>query len=165
MEAGAYLPDEYVADQHQKLHLYRRLSRVSRRREVAALAAEITDRFGTPPAEAVRLLDKSLLGIAGQRAGVDRILVRGARARVNFRPDVVPRMSALEGALEGERVTIDVRRIAPLSVIFGCGDAEGLADVMVRVMDALGGGRKEALAGAGARPGPMSDGFLQSESD
>ena len=139
MEAGAYLPDAFVADAHQKLHLYRRLSGVSGRRDVEKLSAEIADRFGRPPREARRLLDKALLGLAGRDAGVDRILVRGGNARVSFRPDVVPRMSALEDALEGEGVNIEVRRIAPLSLILQCGDEERLAEVAVRAMDALGG--------------------------
>ncbi len=139
MEAGAYLPDAFVADAHQKLHLYRRLSAVSGRRDVEKLAAEIADRFGRPPREARRLLDKALLGLAGRDAGVDRILVRGGNARVSFRPDVVPRMSALEDALEGEGVNIEVRRIAPLSLILQCGDEERLAGVAARAMDALGG--------------------------
>ena len=77
MEAGAYLPDAFVADPHQKLHLYRRLSGVSNREDVAKLGAEIADRFGRAPPEARRLLDKALLGLAGREAGVDRILVRG----------------------------------------------------------------------------------------
>ena len=152
MEAGAYLPDAYVADQHQKLHLYRRLSRVSRRRELDALAAEITDRFGRPPAEVRRLLEKSLLGIVGKRAGVDRILVRANRARVNFRPDVLPRMSELEGALRGDRVTIEVRRVMPLSMILECADAEGLADVVARAMDAMGGSDGDEGSRTGGEP-------------
>ena len=139
MEAGAYLPDAFVADPHQKLHLYRRLSGVSNRREVEKLAAEIADRFGRPPAEARRLLDKALLGLAGRDAGVDRILVRGGNARVSFRPDVVPRMSALEDALEGQGVTIDVRRVAPLSLILRFAGEDRLAGVLARAMDALGG--------------------------
>lgn len=139
MEAGAYLPDAFVADPHQKLHLYRRLSGVSARRDIEQLAAEIADRFGRPPREARRLLDRALLGLAGRDAGVDRILVRDGRARVSFRPDAVPRMSALEDALRGEGVTIEVRRIAPLSLILDCGDEERLAAVAARAMDALGG--------------------------
>ena len=152
MEAGAYLPDAYVADQHQKLHLYRRLSRVSRRQELDALAAEITDRFGRPPAEVRRLLEKSLLGIAGKRAGVDRILVRANRARVNFRPDVLPRMSELEGALRGDRVIIEVRRVMPLSMILECADEEGLADVVARAMEALGGCDEDEGSRTGGEP-------------
>ncbi|MYI46178.1 MAG: hypothetical protein F4123_07380, partial [Gemmatimonadetes bacterium] len=139
MEAGAYLPDTFVADPHQKLHLYRRLSGVSTRQDVERLGAEIADRFGRPPTEARRLLDKALLGLAGREAGVDRILVRGGNARVSFRPDVVPRMSALEDALGGEGVTIEVRRIQPLSLILHCGDEDRLAGIVARSMDALGG--------------------------
>ena len=139
MEAGAYLPDAFVADPHQKLHLYRRLSGVSSREDVAKLGAEIADRFGRAPPEARRLLDKALLGLAGRDAGVDRILVRGCSARVSFRPDVVPRMSALEDALEGEGVSIEVRRIQPLSLVLDCGNEQRMAGVAARAMDALGG--------------------------
>ena len=139
MAAGAWLPDEFVADAHQKLHLYRRLSRVTSRKDVEALAAEIADRFGRLPPEARRLLDKALLGVAGQAAGADRMLVRGGSVRVGFRPDVVPRMSALQGRLDGEGVALEVRRIAPLSLVLKCADEERLAGVVVRALDALGG--------------------------
>ena len=139
MAAGAWLPDEFVADAHQKLHLYRRLSRVTSPEDVEALAAEIADRFGRLPPEARRLLDKALLGMAGRAAGADRMLVRGGSVRVGFRPDVVPRMSALHGKLDGEGVAIEVRRIAPLSLVLKCADEERLAGVVVRALDALGG--------------------------
>jgi len=66
-------------------------------------------------------------------------MVRGGNARVSFRPDVVPRMSALEDALEGEGVTIDVRRVAPLSLILRFAGEDRLAGVLARAMDALGG--------------------------
>ncbi len=137
MEAGAYLPDEYVADQHQKLHLYRRLSRISEPGEVGALAEELADRFGRLPPAAARLLDRTLLGIAGRRAGVDTVLVRGRRARVNFLPGVAVRMSRLEGALKGEPVEAEVRRIAPLSLVLECTQRERLVSLVVRAMDAL----------------------------
>jgi len=141
MADSAYLPDDYIQDQHQKLHMYRRLAKVSGPGEVEALADEITDRFGRPPSAVRRLLDQSLLGLAGHGAGVDRILVRGNRARVNFRPEVVPRISALEGTLKGEAVAMEVRRIAPLSVTFACEEADRLGPVLVRALETLGGGR------------------------
>ena len=140
MDGDAYLPDEYVPDQHQKLHLYRRLSKMSGRAEVGALAEELGDRFGRLPIQARRLLEKSLLAIAGRRAGVSRILVRRTGARINFVSGVVPRMSALEKALAGEPVGIEVRRISPLSVVFECSDRRRLASLVVRAIDALGGG-------------------------
>ena len=142
VDAGAYLPDAYVADERQKLHFYRRLSRMASRREVRELTAEMTDRFGKLPPEARRLLDQSLLGIAGRSAGATRILVRSGQARVNFGDEVVPRVSALEKALKGERVAVEVRRAAPLSIVMECYDPERLVDVVVRAMDALGGRRE-----------------------
>ncbi len=137
MEAGAYLPDEYVADPHQKLHLYRRLSRITESGEVGALAEELTDRFGTLPPAATRLLHKTKLAIAGRRAGVDGILVRGRRARVNFLPGVTVRMSGLEEALRGEPVAVEVRRIAPLSLVLECTQRGRLVSLVVRAVDAL----------------------------
>ena len=147
IDASAYLPDAYVADEHQKLHFYRRLSKLTRRSDVQELEAEMTDRFGRPPPEARRLLDQSLLGIAGRSAGVTRVLVRGNRARVNFDAEVLPRVSALEKALQGERVAVEVRRAMPLSIVMECYDPERLAKVVVRAMDALGGRREPRLDG------------------
>ena len=138
MDAEAYLPDDYVADQRQKLHLYRRLSKAGKRDEIAALSEELSDRFGRLPAQARRLLDKSLLAIVGQEAGVSRILMRGNRVRVNFRADLVPRMSALEDALKGESVQIEVRRVSPLSLVLECSEPTRLTSVVARAVDALG---------------------------
>ncbi len=149
MDGDAYLPDDYVPDQHQKLHLYRRLSKMSDRAEVRELGEELRDRFGRVPVQAERLLEKSLLAISGRRAGVTRILVRRNRVRVNFAAGVAPRMSALEDALAGEPVEIEVRRVSPLSVILGCSDRRRLAALAVRAIDALGGGAA-SNAGEGA---------------
>ncbi|NIP80384.1 MAG: transcription-repair coupling factor, partial [Gemmatimonadetes bacterium] len=51
MPGPSYLPDDYVSDSSQKLHLYRRLSKAGSRTEVQALKAELADRFGPLPAE------------------------------------------------------------------------------------------------------------------
>ena len=144
MDCDTYLPDDYVSDQHQKLHLYRRMSKMSSPAEVEALADELADRFGRLPVQARQLLDKSLLAISGQRAGANRILVQHNRARINFIRGVVPRMSALTAALTGEPVQIEVRRIAPLSVVLECSDRRLLANLVVRAMEALGRNKASA---------------------
>ena len=139
MEEPAFLPDEYVADEHQKLSVYRRLSAAGTHPEVAAIAEELRDRFGPLPPEARRLVEQRTLALVGQQAGVDRILFRDRRARVNFRPDVVPRMSALEGALSGSAVRAEVRRMAPLSLVLQADLGADLAEVVARAVRALGG--------------------------
>jgi transcription-repair coupling factor (superfamily II helicase) len=117
MDGPAYLPDPYVADPPQKLHLYRRLSRAEEPAEVAALAEEVADRFGTPPPEVRRLLDSARLRLLGQRLGVERIALRPDTARLTFRPDVVPRLAALQSAMHGNQIDVEIRRMAPLSLV------------------------------------------------
>jgi transcription-repair coupling factor (superfamily II helicase) len=53
----AYLPADYVPDTRQKIDLYRRLTQIFGADEFEALREEMNDRFGQPPAEAVRLLN------------------------------------------------------------------------------------------------------------
>ena len=144
MEAEAHLPDEYVADPHQKLHLYRRLARMSEPKEVEALAEELADRFGRLPPVALRLLQKTRLGIAGRRAGVDGILIGRRRARVNFLPGIVPRLSGLQKALGDRPIAVEVRRVAPLSLVLECTGRDRLVSLVVRAV--------EALQAAGAEP-------------
>ena len=61
LAGSAFLPDSYIPDPGQKLHLYRRLSRLEGHGEVDALREELKDRFGTIPAEVARLLDAQTL--------------------------------------------------------------------------------------------------------
>ena len=114
---SAYLPDAYISDSGQKLHLYQRLSKLSKMAEVASLREELADRFGAPPLHVEHLLDGAALRILGRRLGVERILVREGEARVNFRATVVPRLSALERPLQERSVDVEVRRMTPLSLV------------------------------------------------
>ncbi|MCG6988936.1 MAG: transcription-repair coupling factor [Gemmatimonadetes bacterium] len=113
----AYLPEGYVEDAGQKLHLYRRLSRVRTPGEVEALGHEMADRFGPLPAEAKRLLEAATLRILGRAVGAERILVQDRAARLSFRAGVVPKVADLDGPLSARQVALEVRRIEPLSLI------------------------------------------------
>ncbi|HUE77855.1 MAG TPA: transcription-repair coupling factor [Longimicrobiales bacterium] len=117
MDGPAYLPDGYMADSAQKLHLYRRLSRAEKVEEVVALRAEVQDRFGPPPPEVDRLLAAARLRLLGQLLGVERIAVRGDRARLTFARDVVPRLTALQTAMHDRQIEVEVKRTDPLSLV------------------------------------------------
>jgi transcription-repair coupling factor (superfamily II helicase) len=142
---AAYLPDAYVSDSGQKLHLYRRLSKLSGLGEVEALRAELTDRFGAPPTEVERLLVGAALRVLGRAVGVEKIFVRGRSARLSFREEVIPKMAALEGPLRQRRASIEVRRVRPLSVRF---EQEGSEPIMETLTIALAALRTAADAAA-----------------
>ncbi len=140
----ALLPEGYVSDSSQKLHLYRRLSRVRSRVEIDNLRLEVTDRFGPLPREVERLLDATTLRLLGRSVGVERILVGDRSARLSFRPGVVPRMAVLDGPLKECQVDVEVRRMAPLSVVLHQLGVKPLSETLIIALDALNAARSKA---------------------
>ncbi|MEQ1856025.1 MAG: transcription-repair coupling factor [Longimicrobiales bacterium] len=134
---AAYLPDGYVSDSGQKLHLYRRLSKLGGLGEVDSLRSELTDRFGPPPPEVERLLAGAALRVLGREVGVEKIYVRGRSARLTFREEVVPKMAALEGPLRRQKTSIEVRRVRPLSVRFEQEGSEPIMETLTVALAAL----------------------------
>ncbi len=65
---SAYLPDEYVPDEHEKLALYRRLAETKTESAIDDFTLELMDRFGQLPAPSVALIELRRL----------RVLARGA---------------------------------------------------------------------------------------
>ncbi|HSR43311.1 MAG TPA: TRCF domain-containing protein, partial [Longimicrobiales bacterium] len=137
LAGSAYLPDGYVSDSGQKLHLYRRLSKLQGRSEVEALGEEISDRFGSPPSEVRRLLDAHTLRIIGRELGIRRLFVREREARITFRPGAEPRLTTLEKPLEDLQVHVEVRRMNPLSLVLVQGGAEPLTKTLIRALSLL----------------------------
>jgi len=59
----AYIPDQYVPDLRLKIDLYRRLRRIAAFDDLGEFRAELSDRFGKPPAEVERILELEELRI------------------------------------------------------------------------------------------------------
>jgi transcription-repair coupling factor (superfamily II helicase) len=137
VDGPAYLPDEYVPEASQKLHLYRRLSRAERAEQVVAMHAEMRDRFGPPPPEVERLLTSTRLRLLGTQLGVERILLNGDEARVNFRSGVAPRLTALQGALRDQQLEVEVRRANPLSIVLRRHGSGAIAETLAEAFAVL----------------------------
>ncbi len=71
----AYLPEDYVADDHEKLDLYRRLADTRALPGLEDLVRELLDRFGQLPPPAVALLELRRLRVMGAGAGVESLRV------------------------------------------------------------------------------------------
>ncbi len=140
----AYLPDGYVSDSGQKLHLYRRLSRVTDPAGAAALREEMSDRFGPLPPEADRLLTAAALRSLGRRLGIRRILVREDEARITFGRNVVPRLQRLQAPLRDRQVEVEVRRMDPLSLVLKRVGVRPLDETLLEALTLLAEQRAEA---------------------
>jgi transcription-repair coupling factor (superfamily II helicase) len=68
---SAYLPDEYVPDEHEKLNLYRRLADSRTLDQLDDLTLEMMDRFGQLPPPAVALVELRRLRVLGGAPALD----------------------------------------------------------------------------------------------
>jgi len=144
LAGAAYLPDSYVPDPAQKLHLYRQLSRVERIGEVTALREEMRDRYGPPPAEVMRLLDAASLRLLGAHLGVEKVLLRDDQARLNFREGAVPRLASLQNVFRDQAVEVEVRRVVPLSLVLHRLGTRPIAETVIEALSLLARDRARA---------------------
>jgi transcription-repair coupling factor (superfamily II helicase) len=72
---SAFLPDDYVPDEHEKLSLYRRLAEVESLDALDDLLLEMLDRFGQLPPPAVALFELRRLRILGRGGNVESLRV------------------------------------------------------------------------------------------
>ena len=83
----AYLPDDYVPDEPQKLELYRRLGRVVSDDGLDEIRAELLDRYGVMPAPVERLLEVSRLRYRAEEAGLLSVALESGQIVYRFGPD------------------------------------------------------------------------------
>jgi transcription-repair coupling factor (superfamily II helicase) len=86
---SAYLPDDYVPDEHEKLGLYRRLAETRGVDELDELTLEMIDRFGQLPAPAVALFELRRLRLLG-RGPVESLRVFQAVSEMSLRRPLKP---------------------------------------------------------------------------
>ena len=87
LPVDAYLPDDYVPDEPQKLELYRRLGRVVSDTGLAAMRAELEDRFGPVPDPVERLLEVAQLRYRAEEAGITSVGDEEGQLVLRFGPD------------------------------------------------------------------------------
>jgi transcription-repair coupling factor (superfamily II helicase) len=73
MRVPALLPEEYVADVHVRLALYKRIAAATDPATLDELTAELVDRFGTSPAPTQNLLRNARLRLLARQLGVRRL--------------------------------------------------------------------------------------------
>jgi transcription-repair coupling factor (superfamily II helicase) len=84
LHVPALLPEDYVADVHMRLTLYKRIAAAKDGAELDELQAEIIDRFGPLPAAAETLLRVARLILTARGVGIRRIDVGKEASQVIF---------------------------------------------------------------------------------
>jgi transcription-repair coupling factor (superfamily II helicase) len=137
LDTPAYLPDEYVTSPDAKLDVYRRLTKLTDVEGVAAIRAELRDRFGPLPIAAEAFFAVATLRLLGGDLSIEGILVHGGEGRVTFRETANPRVKIIASAFHEVQFAVDVRRAAPLVLKVVPQGSVALLDGLVRALRQL----------------------------
>lgn len=85
-----YFPPEYIADDQERLRIYRRLNDCTDIDMIDEFVTELTDRFGVLPDKAKWLLTYFRLKILTQKAGLQNCQVRNGELLMEFKSNTPP---------------------------------------------------------------------------
>ncbi len=103
------IPESYVADLGVRLGLYRRLAGLVEPAEIDAFAAELGDRFGSPPVEVDNLLRIIAIKQLCRTAGVEKVEAGPKGAVLGFRHNRFAKPAALIEFIQKHRQDVTVR--------------------------------------------------------
>jgi transcription-repair coupling factor (superfamily II helicase) len=75
---------QYIADEHQRLRAYKRISEAKTEDDAKKIADELRDRYGPVPEAVINLLEFSVLKTVVERAGVEAIDRRNGMLNIKF---------------------------------------------------------------------------------
>ena len=78
------LPHEYIAEENQRLRMYKRIAGVENEEQLADVRSELQDRYGALPGPVSNLLDAAALKLLAERAGVLGIERKREVAQIRF---------------------------------------------------------------------------------
>ena len=113
LPVSAFIPEQFVADAHQRLSLYKRLTACRQIGELALLHGEIQDRYGLPPEPVERLLEVMQLRIEAKRLKLASIDVHQRVVRVTAGPHAVLAEPAVHRMMD--RLKKRLRFLSPVS--------------------------------------------------
>ncbi len=87
LQLDVHIPTDYITDETQRLHAYKRLAEVSGEEERDSTASELKDRYGPLPAAVRNLLDYSLVKSRAEALRIASIERQANRLTMRFRED------------------------------------------------------------------------------
>jgi transcription-repair coupling factor (superfamily II helicase) len=78
------IPEEYVAEENQRLRMYKRVAAVESEEQLADVRQELGDRYGAPPPPVLHLLEYATLRLVCRRLGVAAIERRRDSVQLRF---------------------------------------------------------------------------------
>ena len=113
LNVSAFIPDTYVADSHQRLSLYKRLSSCPQLGDLALLHGEIQDRYGDPPEPVERLFEVMQLRLMAKKLRLSSVVVQPDAVVITFDPKAKIPEAAVQQLMDQYKKRLRV--LSPLS--------------------------------------------------
>jgi transcription-repair coupling factor (superfamily II helicase) len=97
------IPADYIAEENQRLRMYKRVAGVESETKLRDVRLELTDRYGEPPAAVKNLLDYAELKLLAVRVGVNAIERKRDLVNIKFRQNASVDPERLAGFVASQR--------------------------------------------------------------
>lgn len=120
VDVDAYIPNDYVSDERQKIELYKRIRSLSDEEEYVELQDEFIDRFGDFPQEVDDLLVIGLIKYYSEIILIETIMQKRSEVHVTFSEQGTKNISMQDvfRALDGIPLKVDMKPEEKLTVEF-----------------------------------------------
>jgi transcription-repair coupling factor (superfamily II helicase) len=130
LPVDAHLPHGYIPGERLRLEAYRKIAEIDGEDRVEEVRAELTDRYGEPPASVANLLEVARFRVRARRAGLREVALQGNHVRfapVQLRESQIMRLQRLYPATVVKRSVSSVLVPRPMTARMGgrpVGDVE-----------------------------------------
>jgi transcription-repair coupling factor (superfamily II helicase) len=107
----AHLPHDYIPGERLRLEAYRKLAACETDADVDAVRAELTDRYGSPPAQVEALFAVAQFRVHARRAGLTEVAAQGNQIRFGPAELLESRQLRLQRLYPGSLVKATARTI------------------------------------------------------
>ena len=136
---SALLPESYVPSGTQRVDLYRRIARVRTEEDADEMIAELIDRYGDPPPEAVALVRVAELRAQAAEIGVAEITQKSGRLRLRLADFDMSVISSLYSMPEfSGRIKVEAGSEPAVSLALKTKDVLGEAERFIKAWSGLG---------------------------
>jgi transcription-repair coupling factor (superfamily II helicase) len=113
LNVSAFIPETYVADSHQRLSLYKRLSSCVQLGDLALMHGEVQDRYGDPPEPVERLFEVMQIRLLAKQLRLQSVVAQPDAVVITFDPKAKIPEAAVHRLMDHHKKRL--RFLSPLS--------------------------------------------------
>ena len=114
----AYIPDTYIANQTDKMDIYKLISKIKSISDAKAAANEITDRYGKMPKEVNNLIIAATVKAYARAAGIASVIKKGNTIELKYAETCSPNVKKLLKIAEESKKRVILRASEPPVLVY-----------------------------------------------